>query len=282
MPAVAVVGSVAQDEVVWLRQPLRPGGHLDAVRRTLRLGGGGANTAIPLRHAGHRVALLAPIGGDPAGEWLIARLEAAGLDVSMLSRRPGESTRSLVLVDPDGERTIVNLCRCQEDGPPDRLAAIAADAVYVRSRDLELAPLLARCLGQALVVAHLPPLAAGLRPATVLVGSASDLPADVLADPWSAGREVAGDPLRWVVVTHGAQGAVAYGPGVQHRAAAPAVAVVDSTAAGDVFAAGLVHALVEGRPMEAALRLAVAWGATAVGCEGLPAAETIRSLSRVG
>ena len=59
---------------------------------------------------------------------------------------------------------------------------------------------------------------------------------------------------------------------------APVVPVVDSTAAGDVFAAGLVHALALGRPTRAALETAVAWGAAAVACPGVPTRETIQGL----
>lgn len=262
-----------------LVEPLRAGGHLDAGRRSLRLGGGGANTAIPLRHAGHQVALVAPVGGDDVAEWLLARLEAAGIDTSAIARIRGESTRSLVLVDPGGERTIVNLHRCREAAPPRRLVSLAADAVYVRSREPELGELMAELVGRSLVVAHVPPIVPGSRPAHVLVGSQSDLPGEFLASPWKAGREVAGESLRLVVVTRGARGAEAFSASGRLAVPAPEVAVVDSTAAGDVFAAGLVHALVEGRPEREALETAVAWGAAAVAGAGLPDAETIRGLA---
>ena len=246
--------------------------------RKLRLGGGGANTAIPLRHAGHDVVLVAPVGADAVAEWLLAKLQEAGIDVSAVSRVPGDSTRSLVLVDPGGERTIVNLHRCREDGPPQRLASLEADAVYVRSRDLDVTALLAEAAARSLVVAHVPPLEAGSRPAHVLVGSESDLPPAFLADPWAAGREIAGLALRLVVVTRGERGAEAFGAAEHESVSAPRVTVVDSTAAGDVFAAGLVHALVEGRSTRAALETAVAWGAAAVACPGVPSRETIQGL----
>ena len=278
MARIVVVGSVAQDDVVNLCQPLRAGCHLDAAGRRLRLGGGGANTAIPLRHAGHDVVLVAPVGADAVAEWLLAKLQAAGIDISAVSRLPGDSTRSIVLVDPGGERTIVNLHRCREAGPPQRLASLEADVVYVRSRDLDVTALLAEAADRSLVVAHVPPLEAGSRPAHVLVGSESDLPPAFLADPWAAGREIAGLALRLVVVTRGERGAEAFGAAEHASVSAPHVTVVDSTAAGDVFAAGLVHALVEGRTTRAALETAVAWGAAAVACPGVPGRETIQGL----
>lgn len=278
MARIVVVGSVAQDDVVSLVQPLRAGCHLDASGRRLRLGGGGANTAIPLRHAGHEVTLVAPVGADAVAEWLLAKLQGVGIDVSSVARVPGDSTRSLVLVDPGGERTIVNLNRCREDGPPRRLASLEADAVYVRSRDLDLRELLAAATARCLVVAHVPPLAPGSRPAHVLVGSESDLPPDFLADPWAAGREIAGPALRLVVVTRGERGAEAFSAAERVAVPAPRVTVVDSTAAGDVFAAGLVHGLALGRPTRALLEGAVAWGAAAVACPGVPSRETIEGL----
>jgi sugar/nucleoside kinase (ribokinase family) len=275
---IVVVGSVAQDDVVTLVQPLSPGRHLFAAGRKLRLGGGGANTAIPLRHAGHHVTLVAPVGADAVAEWLLAKLQGAGIDVSAVARVPGDSTRSLVLVDPGGERTIVNLNRCREAGPPGRLASLEKDAVYVRSRDLDVSGLLAEAAARSLVVAHVPPLETGSRPAQVLVGSESDLPPEFLSDPWAAGREIAGDRLRLVVVTRGPRGAFAFAGSEQVAAPAPVVPIVDTTAAGDVFAAGLVHGLVLGRPTRAALETAVSWGAAAVSCPGVPSPETIQGL----
>jgi sugar/nucleoside kinase (ribokinase family) len=279
MARIVVVGSAAQDDVVWLHQPLSEGHHLDACRRKLRLGGGGANTAIPLCHAGHQVQLVAAVGADPVGDWLLGMLEAAGVDTTLVMRVPGESTRSLVLLDPAGERTIINLHRCGAPRVPERVRSLAADAVYVRCRELDLADALAERTADSLVVAHVPPLAERSRPAAVLVGSAADLPPAFLADPWVAGRAIAGEALRWVVVTHGAEGALAVRPGERLHVPAPEVDVVDTTGAGDVFAAGLVHGLVEGRPMAEALRTAVAWGAAAVRCAELPEEDAIRTLA---
>ena len=69
--------------------------HLDAAGRKLRLGGGGANTAIPLRHAGHEVALVAPVGGDDVAEWLLAKLREHGWNVSRTAEAVGLARESL-------------------------------------------------------------------------------------------------------------------------------------------------------------------------------------------
>jgi sugar/nucleoside kinase (ribokinase family) len=280
MARCIVLGSVGVDELVWMEQPLRPGAHLRGRAGERRLGGGAANTGIALAQAGHRVTLVSSVGHDADADWILGELTSAGLDTSAVARLDGPSTRSLIVVDPDGERTVVNLHRCAETEPPTRLLDLAADVIYVRARELELAPLMAARLEQALVVAHVPPTDAGSRPAHVVVASASDLSGAERRSLSKLGRAVAGESLRWVVLTRGPEGASAFAPGRRVRAVAPKVQAVDSTGAGDVFAAGLIHALAGGVPMRDALELACAWGAAAAAVPGMPTRESIRALAR--
>jgi sugar/nucleoside kinase (ribokinase family) len=265
---IGVVGSVALDVVVRLREPLSAGRHLEAEPGGERIGGGGANVALALAHAGHAVALVSALGQDAAAARLASELAGHGVDDRAVVRVAGDSTRSLVLVDPSGERTVVNLHRCREAAPPERLRGLELDALYVRSRAEALAPLLEGQLRRALVIAHVPPSGAGERPAHGLVASAADLEPEALADPWALGRRVAGEALRFVVVTHGSRGATAFTASERFDAPAPETRVVDTTGAGDAFAAGLVHALVARQPLAQALRTAVSWGAMAVGHAG--------------
>jgi len=280
MARILVVGAVASDEVFHLGERLREGAHLNGRPAGTRLGGGGANSAAALAAAGHRVTLIAAVGDDKAGAWQLAQLKAAGIDTGAVAIVPGPSTRSLLHVDPWGERTIVNLGRATEAEAPRRLLDIDADLVYVRSRSVNLAPLLAEKAKTVPVVAHVPPLAAGIFPAHVVLGSASDLDQGFLADPVAAAGEVAGTTLRWAIVTHGVEGAEAFSiDGERLKVPAPAVQAVDSTGAGDAFAAGLCHALAAGRSMAEALAVGVRWGAKKVGHHGSAlSAEAVRGL----
>jgi sugar/nucleoside kinase (ribokinase family) len=259
------VGSIAADEVLALAGPLRAGAHLQGTPVGRRLGGGAAGTGLPLVYAGHEVAIVTAVGDDEAGAWLMHELARAGAATGAVACVPGSSTHSLVLLDPGGERTVVNLHRCREPEPPRRVLGLPADCLYVRSRELELAPLIDEKARACRVVAHVPPVATGGRPAHVLLASASDLAPEALARPWALGREIAGDRLEWFVVTRGAAGAEAHAADRTLAVGAPAARVADTTGAGDAFAAGLVHALVTGAPMERALRAAVAWGTASVG-----------------
>lgn len=280
MARIVVVGSVASDEVVRLSERIREGKHLSGHAAGIRLGGGGANSAVALAAAGHATTLVTAIGDDGAGSWQRARLEAAGVDVSAVVRVPGPSTRSLCLIDPSGERTIVNLGRATEPEPPWRLRDIEADLIYVRTRTGGLAPLLSQIAVRSRVVAHVPPLEAGIFPAHVVVCSASDLAPEVAADPMPAARAVAGDLLRWVVVTKGAEGAQALSvDGERLFAPAPPATAVDTVGAGDAFAAGLCHGLAEGLTMAESLAVGCRWGAAKVAVEGSAlTAETVRGL----
>jgi sugar/nucleoside kinase (ribokinase family) len=281
MARIVVIGSVARDDVVRLHEEFREGTHLQGAWHGPRLGGGAACTAVPLAHAGHDVVVVGSIGLDDLGEELIAELDATGVDMSQVARIDQPSTRSIILVDGEGERTVINVTRTHQDEPPARLLRLGADCVYVRSRRLDLAPLLREKAGSSLIIAHLPPcLPEGVRPAHILVASASDVGADVLGDPLEVGRRVAGDLLQWVLVTHGAKGVVAYGQDQTLKMPAPLVKPVDTTGAGDTFAAGLVHALVTGKTMTEALETAVVWGAEATQWESsiLPAEAVVRLL----
>jgi sugar/nucleoside kinase (ribokinase family) len=79
-----------------------------------------------------------------------------------------------------------------------------------------------------------------------------------------------------VVVKLGADGALAVREGLLVRAAAPRVPVMDTTGAGDSFAAGFVAGTISGWPLEEALRLAVACGSASVrGVGGVDAQATL-------
>lgn len=266
-PKIVVIGSVAWDEVVELDRPLQSGGHNQGRMRGRRIGGGAANTALALIRGGNEVVVRSAIGGDSQGGELLTALSREGIDVCWIDDSASATTRSLLLLDPTGGRTIVNLSRASLPVTAP-LGEQNTACVYLRSTDTAFASVLRECLDQGLVIAHIPPLAAGSRPAHILVGSTDDLEAGFLEDPWRSARAVAGEKLRWVVVTNGAEGASAYSGEQVLRLPAPRVRVVDTTGAGDVFAAGLIHALVRDEPMERALRCAVEWGAASVQYHG--------------
>nr|VFK57611.1 MAG: Sugar or nucleoside kinase, ribokinase family [Candidatus Kentron sp. TUN]VFK57723.1 MAG: Sugar or nucleoside kinase, ribokinase family [Candidatus Kentron sp. TUN]VFK65835.1 MAG: Sugar or nucleoside kinase, ribokinase family [Candidatus Kentron sp. TUN] len=271
-PTILIIGSIAWDEIIYLPGPLRAGTHNTGREMGTRIGGGAANTAMalaampsfqPHAHSCPKPIVVSAVGKDAQGTRLVNSLRELGIDVDHVNYQGGQTTRSLVLLDESGERTIINLTRAVLSLSPD-LTNISADCCYIRSADPALTPILKERIRHGPVIAHIPPTTNDFRPAQVLVGSASDLDDDFLADPFSAGRCVAGNALEWVVITSGATGAIAYGDGVLFKEIAPRVHVKDTTGAGDVFAAGLAFALSRGEDMPAALKTAVSWGSASV------------------
>ena len=138
-----LVGSIAWDEVVELDAPLRVGSHNAGRWRGGRIGGGATNTAMALARAGEHVQVASAVGSDAAGRRLIDALTAAGVDTTMIDRAAPETTRSLVMLDAGGDRTVVNLARAPVPLPPPFAnCEAAADWVYVRSADPTLTPVL--------------------------------------------------------------------------------------------------------------------------------------------
>lgn len=263
MTRALIIGSIAVDQLVWLDQPLRVGGHHQGRELGRRVGGGAANTAMALASGGGQPILLSAVGRDAEGDWLLEQLGEQGVDTRRVHRGDA-TTRSLVLVDPEGERSIVNLQRAQLFLPAD-LDRISADLCYVRSADPALTPVLDRLRQRMPLILHLPPWRPPGRACRILLGSRSDLPESLMPDPWSAGRAYAGRELEWVILTDGARGVTAWSADRRLDLPATPARVVNSTGAGDAFAAGLLRGLGAGLAMREALELACHWGAEAVG-----------------
>ena len=155
-----------------------------------------------------------------------------------------------------------------------------ADALYIKTYGPAVADLMRARLDRCLVVSHAPPAGTSDWPAHVLVNSAPNMTEGELADPLAYARDLAGEALRWMVVTDGARGATAYGPssGSVH---VPAVSadVVDSTGAGDVFIGGLIHGLLRRHPIRDALRFGALWAASAVGSPSSVPPASLRNLT---
>jgi len=103
---IVVVGDIAVDIVSVLRTPLARGSDAPAHVRAMP-GGSGANVAVWLARLGRHVAFVGRIGDDWFGGLLAEDLSREGVDARLVVD-PGSNTGVIqVLVEPDGERTMV-------------------------------------------------------------------------------------------------------------------------------------------------------------------------------
>jgi sugar/nucleoside kinase (ribokinase family) len=94
-----------------------------------------ANVALNLRALGFHVAIAGAVGEDAPGSQVIDELERGGVDVRLIDRRADAETGAMVvMVEPDGQRTMVGTRGASERfelDPTGALAAIRPGHVHV-------------------------------------------------------------------------------------------------------------------------------------------------------
>jgi sugar/nucleoside kinase (ribokinase family) len=277
-PDVLAVGEIMVD--AHAPSEVAAGGHVVGKLR-LHPGGSAANAAAWAAAAGARAAVVGRVGDDFAGRALRRELETRGVDARLAVDADLPTGCVLTL----GGRTIAERGANARLDPSDVPSALEAGALLVSGyvllhEDSEAAALTAleRARSAWIAVdaasAHLLERYGRKRfldataPATVLLLNADEASALTGEEPEDAAQALAGD-YRLVCVKRGAEGAVACFDGMLRRTAAPPIALVDDSGAGDAFAGALLAALAGGRPVEAALEAACRAGAAAAASRGL-------------
>lgn len=263
--SIIVVGSVNLDMTARApRLPVAGETITDAVLSKYP-GGKGANQALAAQRLGARVSLLACVGADPAADEALALLREGGVNLEHCRAVEDVATGiALIAVADDGENQIVVAPGANRELRVDRGTLPKADAL-VCQLEVPLDALLAAASAfEGFFAINLAP--------------ARDVPAElvtraelVIVNETEAAfyGEAVHRGSGLVAITHGAAGAELYRDGARIAAAEPPpVTSVDSTGAGDAFAAALTVALVEGMPSEEALRFACAAGALATTTAG--------------
>ncbi|MEX2982721.1 ribokinase [Streptomyces sp. C36] len=284
---VLVVGSANADLTVRVDRRPGPGETVLGTDLVESAGGKGANQAAAAARLGARTALLARVGDDAFGELLLDAQRDAGTELRHVLVEKGARTgTAMIVVGPDGDNSIVVSPGANAAlSPADVTAArevIAASAVLslqleVPERTVRAAVAVAAETGTRVVLNPSPApevldpvLLAAADPLVVNEHEArrlSGLP-DGAPGRWAAALRDLG--ARSVVVTLGAQGALALDADAAEPASVPGVEVevVDTTGAGDAFTGALAARLARGASLAEAARFAVRVGAASVTREG--------------
>jgi ribokinase len=259
---IAVVGHV--EHITLGRVQRVPGAGEIAHAEDVRTfpGGGGGIAFFQLTRSPANVLLFTALGNDEAAAQVRARIEATGARIHAAARAEPH-TRDLVLITPDGERTIVVLgepLHPRRDDPLPWELLATCDAAYFTGQDPET--LRAARAARVLVVTarrRSALVASGVR-ADVVVGSASDpREASSLED-----YPVAPPAL---VMTEGAAGGRIETAEGARRFAAPRPSPPRGGAygAGDSFAGALTFYVASGLSIDEACSRAALHGAAVLG-----------------
>ena len=268
-------------------------------------GGKGANQAHAAARDGARTTLVAAVGSDAMANAALPLLRAAGVDLSALQRLPGSTGCASIAVDDAGQNQIivapgVNLALRHEAVSDDLLKAQRAVLLQMETDPGQNLTVLQRaraagCLtllnnapaqalgdemrglidvlivnqGELLITAR----AAGLGTSGLADGSASDHQHDSTDRLARLLRALAPSPAHSLVLTRGAQGALAWHQGELWQAPALPVVAVDTTGAGDTFCGVLAAALARGWTMAAALQRACVAASLACRAHGAQSAQ---------
>jgi sugar/nucleoside kinase (ribokinase family) len=273
---IVVLGEVMVDVVARLSGPVAVGSDAPA---SISVGGGGsaANVAAWLAYAGASPTLVARVGSDEFGDRAAAELRAAGVDARLAVDRERPTGTCIVLVAPGGERSMVpdpgaNVALAPSDLPD--AVFVAGDHLHVSGYSLvregpraAAQAAIKQAVAAGMTVSVDPASAALLSPGFLDLASGADLLLPNAAEA-QALDGVAALTARFpeVVVKLGAEGALWTNGNEEERVSAAALPAepLDSTGAGDAFAAGLLAARVRGASPREALTAACELAARAV------------------
>jgi sugar/nucleoside kinase (ribokinase family) len=259
-------------------------------RMSLEIGGSASITAVAAARLGLRVALVAAVGPDAAGTFMLGALAKEGVDVSAVAIRGGLATGMTVALSRGGDRAILTAL-----GAMDSLTAADIPAgLFGRCRHVHVSSyfLLADSLGPGLADLFASARAAGattsldtnwdpaerwrderlsaaIAQASLLLPNEAEALAlsGASAAPAAALALMAAGPQ--VAVKLGARGVlVGAGSADLRQVSLPPVTPVDTTGAGDCFNAGLIAGLLQGLPLPRAAALGCATGALSTGALG--------------
>jgi len=243
-------------------------------------GGSAANTLAGLAALGAKCAFIGQVADDQLGEVFAHDIRAGGIAFATAARADEPPTaRCLIFVTPDGQRTMNTFLGASQFLPADALddAAIAAASVlYLEGylwdpeeprKAMRRAIAAARNAGRkvaftlsdAFVIArHGDDFRALIENGEIdiLFANEHELAALTGQDDFHAGMAQLAAKVPTVVVTRSEKGAHAMSGGDHVQVPARAIdRVVDTTGAGDLFAAGFLFGHVRGKPLDECLTL---------------------------
>ena len=257
-PELVVVGAINVDLIARVARAPGRGETVADGELTRQPGGKGANQAVAAARLGARVRMIGAVGTDALGDYLRDAVSSAGVDVAGIQTADGDSGTALIVVDDDGENSIVVCPEANLRIDPDRVSVAAGSAVLAQLEvaDAVVESAIAQTSGFVAINA------APARPFSASILERADL-FIVNEHEYELLPALRDAPL--VAVTLGADGArlLRHGTIIASASSRPAQ-VRNSVGAGDAFSAALTLGLLRGDEPAVALARACEVGAAAV------------------
>lgn len=243
-------------------------------------GGSAANTIAGLAALGHATGFIGQVADDQLGKVFAHDVQALGVHFETPAADGGDPTgRCLVLITPDGQRTMNTFLGAAQFLPEAAVdqATIEAGAILYLEGYLWNADQSRNAMKRAIAMAR----GAGRKVALtlsdvfvveghraeffelidagqidILFANDNEVRSMMQTEDTAAAVEALSARIPTLVCTHGAAGAEAH-KGDEHARipAEPVDDVVDTTGAGDLFAAGFLAGQAQGRDLETSLRM---------------------------
>ncbi|ADM96233.1 ribokinase [Dickeya dadantii] len=280
---LVVLGSINADHILNLAQFPRPGETVIGKQYGVAFGGKGANQAVAAGRSGADIEFIACVGADDIGERIRQQLIKDRIDVSAVEAISGQTTGvALIFVNGEAENMIGIHAGANAAVTPDYLnryqqKIIDASALLMQLESpLETVTAAARLAHDHGTKVILNPAPACSLPDELLslvdMITPNETEAQILTgvavetedDAQRAAQVLHDKGIATVLITLGSRGVWLSEQGKGQRIPGFRVKAVDTIAAGDTFNGALVTALLESRPMEAAVKFAHAAAAIAV------------------
>ena len=272
-------------------------------------GGSAANTLAGLARLGHKTAFIGQVADDQLGEVFAHDIRAGGIDFDIPARVGQPSTaRCYILVTPDAQRTMNTFLGASQFLPaklidtqliesaailylegylwdpeePRAAMRTAIDVARAAGRKVALT------LSDAFVISrHGPDFLAEMDAGRIDILFANEIEICALnqSDNFEASVATIAVKVPLLIVTRGEHGAIAVQEGVRTEVSAePVTRLVDTTGAGDLFAAGVFAGIAQGRPMAECLTMGAVCAAEIISHYGARPEADIAALvkSRLG
>lgn len=241
-------------------------------------GGSAANTIVGIAEMGGKTAYCCRVGDDEYGQFYVEDLRRLGIEVPGDRRADGPTGTCVVLITPDAQRTMLTHLGASAMLGPDDVDAdqiVASKWLYVEgyllpgdsTREAAIMAMgIAREKGVKVALTVSDPFC--VKACHEMLWELIDTSVDLLFCNEAEARALTGkeDPLECahvihshassVALTYGSKGSILLHDGAMHPVEGVPCEAVDTTGAGDMYAAGILYGITHGLSWPAAGRLA--------------------------